>query len=120
MIVVLAILLIVLTALTQLFVSASKAEVDMSRRVEAQQNARLALDMMRREIHCAKEVSWTPPFPTSGVTVTLDAYCPTNSTHADNATFTWCTIGVRHRGSRSGATAATPAREPGAGNGRTT
>ena len=54
MIVVMAILLIVLTALTQLFVSASTAEVDMSKRVQAQQDARLALDSLRREIHCAK------------------------------------------------------------------
>ena len=57
MIVVLAILVVVLTALTQLFVSASKAEVDMSKRVQAQQNARLALDKLRREIHCAKGVT---------------------------------------------------------------
>ena len=63
MIVVLAILVVVLTALTQLFVSASTAEVDMSKRVQAQQDARLALDKLRREIHCAKEVSWTPPCP---------------------------------------------------------
>ena len=54
MIVVLAILVVVLTALTQLFVSASTAEVDMSKRVQAQQDARLALDSLRREIHCAK------------------------------------------------------------------
>ena len=57
MIVVLAILVVVLTALTQLFVSASTAEVDMSNRVQAQQDARLALDKLRREIHCAKEVT---------------------------------------------------------------
>ena len=55
MIVVLAILVVVLTALTQLFVSASTAEVDMSNRVQAQQDARLALDKLRREIHCANE-----------------------------------------------------------------
>ena len=54
MIVVLAILVVVLTALTQLFVSASTAEVDMSKRFQAQQDARLALDTLRREIHCAK------------------------------------------------------------------
>ena len=50
----LAILVIVIGALTQLFVSASTAQVDMTRRFEAQQEMRLALDKLRREIHCAK------------------------------------------------------------------
>ncbi len=54
LIIVLAILLIVVGALTQLFVSASTAQVDMTRRFEAQQDMRLALDKLRREIHCAK------------------------------------------------------------------
>jgi len=52
MLVVLAILGVVVGALTQLFVSASNAQRDMSNRFEAQQNARLALDKLRREIHC--------------------------------------------------------------------
>jgi prepilin-type N-terminal cleavage/methylation domain-containing protein len=91
MIIVLAILLVVVTALTQLFVSGSKAEVDMSNRVQAQQNARLALDKLRREIHCAKAVSWTPPFPTSSITITLGSYC-TNTTGPDT-TVSWCTAG---------------------------
>ena len=90
MVVVLAILLIVVTALTQLFVSGSKAEVDMSNRVQAQQNARLALDKLRREIHCAKSVTWSGAMPTSSITITLGAYCPTNTTGAET-TFTWCT-----------------------------
>jgi Tfp pilus assembly protein PilW len=94
MIVVLTILLIVLTALTQLFVSASTAELDMSKRVQAQQDARLALDSLRREIHCAKGVTATPP--TSTITITLGAYCPSNSTGAD-ATITWCTVATGAR-----------------------
>ena len=75
MIVVLAILVVVLTALTQLFVSASTAEVDMSKRVQAQQDARLALDSLRREIHCAKAV-------TAG---RAGAYCPTSAHDQDHA-----------------------------------
>jgi type II secretory pathway pseudopilin PulG len=93
LIVVMAILLVVLTALTQLFVSASTAEIDMSKRVQAQQDARLALDKLRREIHCAKEVSWTPPFPTASIRIKLGAYCPTNTTGAET-TVTWCTAGA--------------------------
>ena len=53
LLVVLAIFTTVVTALVSLFTSGAKAELDMNRRFEAQQNARLALDRMRRELHCA-------------------------------------------------------------------
>jgi prepilin-type N-terminal cleavage/methylation domain-containing protein len=96
MMVVLAILGIVIAALVQLFVSASNAQVDMSKRVEAQQNARLALDTLRREIHCAKAVSLTGTSPWSSITIKLGAYCSTNTTGAD-ADFTWCTTGASSR-----------------------
>jgi prepilin-type N-terminal cleavage/methylation domain-containing protein len=89
MLVVLAIIGIVLTALTQLFVSASTAQVDMTRRFEAQQNMRLALDKMRREIHCAKEVSGAAP--SSSIAIKLGSYCPTATTGAtSDEWFTWC------------------------------
>src|SRR3954447_16863875 len=52
MIVVLLILGVIVGGLTQLFVSASNAQQDMNNRFRAQQNARLALDKLRREIHC--------------------------------------------------------------------
>ena len=48
LLVVLAIFTTVVTALVALFTSGAKAELDMNRRFEAQQNARLALDRMRR------------------------------------------------------------------------
>src|SRR5918999_776283 len=57
LIAVMAILLTVLTALTALFASGAKAELDANRRFEAQQEARLAVDRMRREIHCASAVA---------------------------------------------------------------
>ena len=44
MLVVLVILLIVLAGMTTLFTSASNSQVDQTNRVEAQRNARLALD----------------------------------------------------------------------------
>jgi prepilin-type N-terminal cleavage/methylation domain-containing protein len=87
MLVVLAILGIVLAALVQLFVSASNAQADMNNRFQAQQNARLALDGLRREIHCASGV---PTSTTTSITITLGAYCPSNTTGA-TASFTWCT-----------------------------
>jgi prepilin-type N-terminal cleavage/methylation domain-containing protein len=88
MLVVLTIIGIVLAALTQLFVSASTAEVDMTKRFQAQQDMRVALDKLRREIHCASSVAATPP--TSSIIISLGSYCPTNGTGAA-AQFTWCT-----------------------------
>jgi prepilin-type N-terminal cleavage/methylation domain-containing protein len=88
MLVVLAILGIVIAALTQLFVSASTAQVDMTRRFEAQQEMRLALDKLRREIHCANGVAGVPP--TSSIVISLGSYCPTNGSGAV-AQVTWCT-----------------------------
>jgi prepilin-type N-terminal cleavage/methylation domain-containing protein len=66
---------VILAAITTLFVRASIAEVDMNRRFQAQQEARLAVDRMRREIHCASLV--TPSGASSSITVTLPAGCPT-------------------------------------------
>jgi prepilin-type N-terminal cleavage/methylation domain-containing protein len=53
MLVVLLILGIVVTGLTTIFVSGSHAELDLNRRFQAQQQARLALDKIRADLHCA-------------------------------------------------------------------
>jgi type II secretory pathway pseudopilin PulG len=58
-----------------LFVSASKSEVDMNRRFRAQQDARVAVDKMRREIHCSDQI--TPSGVSTGITVRVPAQCPT-------------------------------------------
>jgi type II secretory pathway pseudopilin PulG len=83
---VLAILTIVLGGLTALFVSATTAEVDMRKRFEAQQEARLAVDALRREVHCASAIS-QPSSPSAIVTLTLPSGCPSGS-----GTFSWCTV----------------------------
>jgi prepilin-type N-terminal cleavage/methylation domain-containing protein len=70
-----AILGVVVTALTAVFVQATNAELQMNERFQAQQGARVAVDNMRREIHCASAV--TPIGPASSITVTLPAQCPT-------------------------------------------
>jgi type II secretory pathway pseudopilin PulG len=72
---VVTILSVVIGALTTLFVSASNGEVNMNRRFQAQENARLALDKLRREIHCASAVS--PSGTSSSITLTIPAACPT-------------------------------------------
>lgn len=71
---VMATLLTVLTAVTAVFISGSQAELDLSRRFQAQQGARLALDRLRREIHCASSLTLTS---TASVSVTLPSQCPT-------------------------------------------
>jgi prepilin-type N-terminal cleavage/methylation domain-containing protein len=76
LLVVLAIFTTVVTALVALFTSGAKAELDMNRRFEAQQNARLALDRMRRELHCASAITATPNTAVSSITVTLPSQCP--------------------------------------------
>ncbi len=81
MLMVLAILGIVLGGMTTLFVSASTSQIDQSNRVQAQQNARLALDALRREIHCASAI--TPdsiPTGTASITLTLGPYCSNGGT----------------------------------------
>jgi prepilin-type N-terminal cleavage/methylation domain-containing protein len=78
---VLAIFLTVVTALTTLFVSGSKAELDANNRFQAQQNARLALDRMRRELHCSSGITQTDgtaltATPVAAIRVALPSHCP--------------------------------------------
>jgi type II secretory pathway pseudopilin PulG len=75
-----AILSVVLTGITVVFVQASNAELDMNRRFQAQQVARVSVDRMRRELHCASSI--TPTGLTSSISVTLPKQCPTNGTGA--------------------------------------
>jgi prepilin-type N-terminal cleavage/methylation domain-containing protein len=87
---VLIILSIVLGGLTALFISATKAEVDMRERFDAQQEARLAVDALRREVHCANALT-QPSSPSATVTMTLPAGCPSGSPSVA-IQVTWCTI----------------------------
>jgi prepilin-type N-terminal cleavage/methylation domain-containing protein len=84
MLVVMAIMGVVMTSLTTVFVQASNSETDMNNRFQAQLTAKLALDKMRREVHCASVA--TPTGVSSSVTITLPSYCKTGS-----GSITWCT-----------------------------
>lgn len=82
LIAVLAIFLTIVTALTTLFVSGSRAELDANARFQAQQSARLALDRLRRELHCSTGItkldgSALGSTPVAAIRVTLPAHCPT-------------------------------------------
>ena len=81
---VLVIMGVVMTSLTTVFVQASNSETDMNNRFQAQLTTKLALDKLRREIHCASVA--TPAGSSSSVTITLPSYCKTGS-----GSITWCT-----------------------------
>jgi prepilin-type N-terminal cleavage/methylation domain-containing protein len=82
---VLAILGTVTGAITTLFIRATNAEFEMNRRFQAQQSARVAIDKMRREIHCSSAI--TPTGASSSITVTLPAQCPTSGGSQVNVTY---------------------------------
>lgn len=94
-----AILLIVVGSLASVLVSASKSEIDASKRFQVQEQDRTALDKLRRELHCANTVAVKNSAGTtlsagtagSAVAVTLGSTCPTNITHAATLYVTWCT-----------------------------
>jgi prepilin-type N-terminal cleavage/methylation domain-containing protein len=90
LITVLGMLVIVMTCLSYAMVAAHKAEEDMNRRFGSQINARIALDQLRREIHCATAVTPAPIGTTSNITIVLGPRCPTASA---GLTVTWCTSG---------------------------
>ena len=81
--------MVILGGMTTLFVSASTSQVDQSNRYQAQHNARLALDNLRREIRCASSVTINS---TSSVTVTLPGRCQKPIAGAA-ASFSWCALG---------------------------
>ena len=80
---------IVFAGVTTAFVSASKAQDDQDRRFQAQLGGRLALDKIRRDIHCASDVT---PYTTSSVTLKLPSGC--------GGDVSWCTVAVTGYSSR--------------------
>ena len=86
LITVMAILGIVLVGITAMFSAGVRAEMRASRESQAQQNARLALDRLRRELHCASAISATNGVAVSTITVTLPAVCFGSDTTVTYAT----------------------------------
>jgi prepilin-type N-terminal cleavage/methylation domain-containing protein len=83
MLTVMVIMSIVFTGITTLFVSGSKAQYDQDRRFQAQLNTRLALDKIRRDVHCASDVT---PYATNAITLKLPSGC--------GGDVSWCTVAV--------------------------
>jgi type II secretory pathway pseudopilin PulG len=89
---VLGMLVIVMTALAYALVAATKSEEEMNRRFGSQINARIALDQIRREVHCASVV--TPTGAAATITITLGSRCPSAGA---GTTVSWCTVGSGSR-----------------------
>jgi type II secretory pathway pseudopilin PulG len=80
MLTVMIIMSIVFAGITSVFVAGSKAAAEQDRRFQAQLTTRLALDKIRRDIHCATDVT---PFTTNAVTLKIPAAC--------GGDVSWCT-----------------------------
>jgi prepilin-type N-terminal cleavage/methylation domain-containing protein len=83
MLTVMIIMSIVFAGITTVFVAGSKAQAEQDRRFQAQVTTRLALDKIRRDIHCANDVT---PFSTSSVTLKISTAC--------GGDVSWCTAAV--------------------------
>jgi Tfp pilus assembly protein PilW len=83
MLTVMIIMSIVFAGITSVFVAGSKAAADQDRRFQAQLTTRLALDKIRRDIHCANDVT---PFKTTEVTLKISTAC--------GGDVSWCTAAV--------------------------
>ena len=86
MLVVMSILGVVMSALTALFVQASNAQIDMNGRFDAQSQARIALDRMRKDLHCASAAT-----SSSSTSVTVSTPC------IAGGVLSWCTTTVGGR-----------------------
>ena len=69
MLTVMVIMSIVFAGITDIFVSGSKAQADQENRFQAQLTTRLAVDKIRRDIHCATSIqNYTTSFATMKIT----------------------------------------------------
>jgi prepilin-type N-terminal cleavage/methylation domain-containing protein len=83
MLTVMVIMSIVFAGITQIFVAGSKAQTDQENRFQAQLAGRLALDKIRKDIHCASDVS---PYAANSLTLKLPSGC--------GGDVSWCTVAV--------------------------
>jgi prepilin-type N-terminal cleavage/methylation domain-containing protein len=83
MLTVMMIMSVVFAGITTVFVAGSNAQAEQDRRFQAQVTTRLALDKIRRDIHCASDVT---PFATTAVTLKVPSGC--------GGDVSWCTAAV--------------------------
>jgi prepilin-type N-terminal cleavage/methylation domain-containing protein len=93
----LVILGIVIGGLTDVLVSSTHDELDLNRRFTAQEQGRIALNRLRREIHCGSRLTQTgggalaSGTPYSGVAIKLGGYCFTGGDPNSTVYAGWCT-----------------------------
>jgi prepilin-type N-terminal cleavage/methylation domain-containing protein len=83
MLTVMMIMTVVFAGITTVFVAGSKAQAEQDRRFQAQVTTRVALDKIRRDIHCAKDVT---PYSKTAVTLKISSGC--------GGDVSWCTAAV--------------------------
>ena len=105
---VMVILSTVVGALTTAFVNGTKAELDSNYRFGAQIDADVALDRLRKDVHCASAI--TPAGVSSSITLTVPSGCPTVGV----TTINWCALGsgTRYTLYRQTTTACSTASKP--------
>jgi prepilin-type N-terminal cleavage/methylation domain-containing protein len=91
LIIVMAILTVVLGAIVALFTAGINADADQNRRFQAQQDVRLAMDKLRRELHSGCTVSDPATYNTPVSSVTI--YVPADTCASGSHSVTWCTTG---------------------------
>jgi prepilin-type N-terminal cleavage/methylation domain-containing protein len=83
MLTVMVIMSVVMAGITDIFVSGSKAQTDQDNRFQAQLSTRLALDKVRRDIHCASSIQG---YTTSFATMKISS--------CSGGDVSWCTAAV--------------------------
>jgi prepilin-type N-terminal cleavage/methylation domain-containing protein len=91
LLVVMALLTVVVGGIVTLFASGLNSEADQNRRFQAQQDGRLALDKLRREVHGACTISTPSTYNTAVSSVTI--YFPSDNCASGSHSVTWCTTG---------------------------
>jgi prepilin-type N-terminal cleavage/methylation domain-containing protein len=83
MLTVMVIMSVVFAGITDVFVSGSKAQADQDNRFQAQLGTRIAMDKIRKDIHCASDVT---PYAATSVTLKRPSGC--------GGDVSWCTAAV--------------------------
>lgn len=95
MLVVMTILGVVVGGLVTMFSAGINAAADQNRRFQAQQDGRLALDKMRREIHAGCTIATPSTYNTAVSSITV--YFSTDNCVSGTHTVTYCTTGSGSR-----------------------